>query len=132
MLATSRLLQGALAQLIADSATEHHLRIARRRHRDRRRALAAALRERGIDISGDGDGLTLWVPVDDESHTRNRLAAQGITVGLGGDCQVEYTGAQHIWIGTGALPDRPQAIEDLASILAKAARSPRTGLSTVS
>ncbi|OBJ95465.1 hypothetical protein A5638_20385 [Mycolicibacterium fortuitum] len=130
MLATSRLLQTALAHLLADPATEAQLRIARRRHRDRRRELAAALRGHGIAASSEGDGLTLWIPVDNESRARQALARDGVTVGSGSDCQTDGA-ADHIWIGTAALPDQPEPIDELARLIADAAQPARSDLPTV-
>ncbi|MGH3641721.1 MAG: aminotransferase class I/II-fold pyridoxal phosphate-dependent enzyme [Mycobacterium sp.] len=131
MLATSRLLQGALAHLLADEVTGRHLLIARRRHRDRRRALAAALRQHGLDVPGDGDGLALWVPVDDESHAHEQLSRLEVTVGSGAACRIQAPHASHVWVGTGSLPDEPMRISELAALLADAAAVPETGITTV-
>ncbi|RCS22686.1 PLP-dependent aminotransferase family protein [Phyllobacterium salinisoli] len=58
---TSRVLQGAAAWLLGQQSTWDTIATARERYRERCSGLAAALRERGIDIA-DGCGLALWVP----------------------------------------------------------------------
>ncbi|MFN3007430.1 aminotransferase class I/II-fold pyridoxal phosphate-dependent enzyme [Mycolicibacterium wolinskyi] len=130
MLATSRMLQGALAHLIGDENTERQLRIARRRHRDRRSMLAEELREHGVDARGGGDGLALWIPVHDERHARRELADHGIRSGSGAACGPGRDAQPHIWIGTGQLPDAPARNAELAALLAAAAHGRGNRLAT--
>jgi DNA-binding transcriptional MocR family regulator len=132
MLATSRMLQSALAALLCDVDTERRLRIARRRHRDRRLALAEALGERGVNVTADGDGLALWVPVSSEERAHRVLARHAITVGSGAACGLGEADAPHIWIGTGQLPDAPARIAELADLVASAAMERGGALATVS
>lgn len=132
MAATSRMLQGALAHLISDGHTEQHLRIARRRQRDRRSALAEALHLKGIRCHNTGDGLTLWIPVHDETVAHTELKHHGITVGSGAACHIDSPdidspdihadNGPHIWIGTAQLPDAPSRTAELADLLTQAAQ----------
>lgn len=76
---TSRALQGAVAWLLRDPATDVRLQFARSAYQGRRDALADALVQRGIAVP-PGDGLCLYLPVSSETFAMVTLAAQGVAV----------------------------------------------------
>ncbi|MCP9985237.1 aminotransferase class I/II-fold pyridoxal phosphate-dependent enzyme [Actinomadura madurae] len=117
---TSRILQDALAYLLADAATREVVAHARRTYAERRDALASALAERGV-ATGNRDGLMLWVPVADESGALVTLAAHGVAAAPGSRYQV-VSSAPHLRIATSRLHDTPIPLPELADLVALAAR----------
>ena len=97
---TSRILQGAVAWLLKDDATRDGVARARVLYQDRRDRLAAALRERDIDV-GPGGGLCLWVPVASEPFALITLAARKIAVAPG--AKFSILPSRHISVATGIL-----------------------------
>jgi DNA-binding transcriptional MocR family regulator len=75
----SHLLQGVVAQLWSDPATDDLLQRATDRYASRRDSLRSALAERGIECTGRS-GLTTWVPVDDEHGVTAGLLSSGWAV----------------------------------------------------
>ncbi|MFC8527682.1 aminotransferase class I/II-fold pyridoxal phosphate-dependent enzyme [Nocardia sp. NPDC057227] len=124
MRGTSRILQDALAYLLRDPGTEQRVDLARARHRQRRSALARRLVARGIGVA-EGEGLTLWVPVDDEERAIAVLRGNDIAVGAGSDCYIDRPERAHLQIGTAALPDDPELVDELAEFIAAAASPAR-------
>ncbi|QRP43380.1 hypothetical protein [Amycolatopsis sp. FDAARGOS 1241] len=55
------------------------------RYAERRTALAEALGDDGVAADAR-DGLTLWIPVPDETRTLVTLAAHGVSAGAGTRC----------------------------------------------
>jgi len=90
---TSRLLQAAAAWMLTDTGTCATVAQARRVYGERRRALADALADHGIDV-GDGGGFSLWLPVANEADALASLASNGIRVTAGKKCSLG--GAPHI------------------------------------
>ncbi|MFF4597933.1 aminotransferase class I/II-fold pyridoxal phosphate-dependent enzyme [Amycolatopsis sp. NPDC001319] len=117
---SSRVLQDAQAFLLTDPGTDALVHRARRRYAARRTVLAEALRDHGLDVAA-GDGLTLWVPVPDETRTLVTLAAHGVSVGAGSRSFTGRSGAPHIRVAVGQLPDDPAPVADLAGMIARAA-----------
>ncbi|MEU4667854.1 aminotransferase class I/II-fold pyridoxal phosphate-dependent enzyme [Amycolatopsis sp. NPDC023774] len=117
---SSRVLQDAQAFLLTDPTTEALVHRARRRYAGRRTVLSEALRGHGLDPTA-GDGLTLWVPVSEETRTLVTLAAHGVSVGAGSRCFTGRSGAPHIRVAVGQLPDDPAPVADLAGMIARAA-----------
>jgi DNA-binding transcriptional MocR family regulator len=117
---TSRILQDALAYLLTDEAARAAIAAAGDRYTHRRRSLADALRTRGV-ATANADGLALWMPVGAESDALITLAAHGIAV-VPGSRYCVSAAEPHLRVATGRLPDDPEAIADLADILALAAR----------
>ncbi|MGW7537163.1 aminotransferase class I/II-fold pyridoxal phosphate-dependent enzyme [Amycolatopsis sp. NPDC054798] len=118
---SSRILQDAQAFLLTDPGSAELLNRARNRYAHRRAALTEALREHGISVRAR-DGLTLWVPVPEESRTLMTLAANGVSAGSG--TRAGNPGTPHIRVATGQLPDDPALVADLARMIARAARRP--------
>ncbi|MGW4489971.1 aminotransferase class I/II-fold pyridoxal phosphate-dependent enzyme [Amycolatopsis sp. NPDC004368] len=124
---SSRVLQDAQAFLLTDPTSAALLHRARRRYAGRRVGLASALREHGLDVLAR-DGLTLWVPVPDETRTLVTLAAHGVSAGAGSRSFPGGSGPSHLRVAVGQLPDDPAPVADLAGMIARAAgvRSRRT------
>lgn len=78
----SRILQGALLELLNDTNTDATIARARMVYRARRSALIARLGNLGVDIP-PGDGLNVWIPVPDEQHALLAFATRGIAVAPG-------------------------------------------------
>lgn len=115
---SSRILQDAQAFLLTDPGSAELLNRARNRYAQRRTALSEALRENGIAVRAR-DGLTLWVPVAEESRTLMTLAANGVSVGAGS--RTGNTGQPHVRLSVGQLPEDPALVADLARMVARAA-----------
>lgn len=97
---TSRILQGALAWLLADADTQTQVAHAAEKYKTRRNALARNLRARGLDVP-DGGGLCLLLPVYSETFAMITFAAHGISVAPGEIFSFDPTG--HIRISTSQL-----------------------------
>ena len=78
----SWILQGATAAMLTDSGVEKLVKTALKTYATRRLRFARTLRARGVPI-GDGDGLQVWLPVDDELHVVRMLDAEGWAVDSG-------------------------------------------------
>ena len=78
----SQILQQLAALLLEDKATTTLLACAERAYAERRRALVAALSERGIAAAGDS-GIGVWVPLADEAAVVRELLVQGWAVSPG-------------------------------------------------
>lgn len=113
----SRILQGALAYLIGDAATQTVLRHARERYAARRVALTEALRARGLEAASR-DGLSIWLSVPKEDAAIIGLASHGISVGGGSRCHVGAKTGEYLRLDTAKLPDDPLAIARIADIFA--------------
>ncbi|SOH93904.1 DNA-binding transcriptional regulator, MocR family, contains an aminotransferase domain [Monaibacterium marinum] len=116
---TSRLLQAAVAWLLQDAETTTSVLQTAECYKLRRNRLAAALRQRGVDVA-DGSGLCLFAPVHSETFALITLAAHGIAVVPGASFSTEPTG--HIRIGTSNLCE--DKCHWLADIVALAAAEP--------
>jgi len=75
----SHLLQGLVAALWSDPATQRRLHRATEAYAERRQALLDALRRHGVVAHGRS-GMNVWVPVMEEAATLARLAAAGWAV----------------------------------------------------
>ncbi|MBC7559509.1 MAG: aminotransferase class I/II-fold pyridoxal phosphate-dependent enzyme [Dermatophilaceae bacterium] len=116
---SSRLLQRVLLTLLTDPVAVADVDRARDEYTRRRVALVAALAARGVDVVG-GDGLNLWVPVNDESAAIVRLARQGVGVTPGTPFDVLPGGGGHLRVTVGLVAD---GYESLADLLAAAANT---------
>ncbi|MFE9657389.1 PLP-dependent aminotransferase family protein [Micromonospora sp. NPDC006431] len=113
---TSRILQNCLAHLLTDPATRALVAQTGDTYRTRRRALAEALAARGVHAGGT-EGLSLWVPVEDERSALVTLAAHGVAVVPGG----RYFSGPHepfLRVATSRLHEH---VEEVADLLAFAA-----------
>ncbi|MBV6826508.1 aminotransferase class I/II-fold pyridoxal phosphate-dependent enzyme [Pseudomonas sp. PD9R] len=121
---TSRIFQGALAFLLTDPLVVATLERARISYAHRRHILAQALIDHGFDIN-EGTGLTLWVPVADETAAIVNLASQGVVLGSGSHCFVSKGHAPHLRVAISRLPDDINRIKELADLIAKGVNRPR-------
>jgi DNA-binding transcriptional MocR family regulator len=112
----SHVLQGAVAQLWSDPATDHVLQHAGDAYAARREALRAALGDRGIEATGCS-GLTTWVQVDDEHGVVTGLLRAGWAV-LGGErFRVAAPPGIRIALATLRESEAPQLAADLERCL---------------
>lgn len=121
---TSRILQGALAFLLTDTRAIATLERARNSYAHRRHLLAQALIGHGFDIH-EGTGLTLWVPVVDETAAIVNLASQGVVLGSGSHCFIRKGQPPHLRVAISRLPDDANRIKELADLIAKGVNRPR-------
>lgn len=120
---SSRLLQRVLLSLLTDPTTVADVDRARDEYTRRRDALVAALASCGVQVAS-GDGLNLWVPVNDESAAIVRLASQGVGVTPGSPFDVLPGGGDHVRVTVGLVAD---GHEELAQILTAAANTTSWG-----
>jgi DNA-binding transcriptional MocR family regulator len=78
----SWILQAAAAAMLVDAGTQKLVKTALKTYASRRLKFARALRARGVPIE-DGDGLQVWLPVDDELQFVRALDAEGWAVDSG-------------------------------------------------
>ena len=74
---TSRILQGALAWLLDDPASQRQVVSARAVYQERLRSLTAALARAGAPVESD-DGLCVWLPVPGEQPAAKAAAEHGV------------------------------------------------------
>jgi DNA-binding transcriptional MocR family regulator len=118
----SHLLQTLVAALWRDARTQRQLLRAERMYADRRQALLAALRARGIDAHGVS-GLNVWIPLPEESAAVQALMRKGWAVQAGE--RYRLRSAPAIRVTTAGLEPRDAArfAEDLASLFGSGRRS---------
>lgn len=115
---TSRIMQSAVAWLLQDNETARTLSHARSVYRKRRKALCSALAQRNIEIdSGVGEGLCLWLPVEDEKFAIVTLASRNIAVLPGSKCSIRNV--QALRIATGNLVDEYGRVADALALSVK-------------
>ena len=119
---TSRLLQAVLLDLLTHADPQEQVRTARIVYARRAAALREHLKDRGIHTS-PGDGINVWVPVEDERNALITMAASGIRVAPGSPFIVagEASTSPGVRVTTGQLPDDDADIERIAEALALAA-----------
>ncbi|GAA1970889.1 aminotransferase class I/II-fold pyridoxal phosphate-dependent enzyme [Isoptericola halotolerans] len=107
---TSRLLQRVLVDLLTDSTAVAAVEHARRMYFARQRGFVAALARQGLDVQA-GDGVNLWLAVDDEATARTRLEAAGVRVAVGAPFRAGRAHAGradgHLRLTVGMLRDDP-------------------------
>ncbi|MFI5490639.1 PLP-dependent aminotransferase family protein [Micromonospora echinaurantiaca] len=113
---TSRILQNCLAHLLTDPHTHELVAQAGETYRTRRRTLAEALAARGVRTGGT-EGLSLWMPVEDERSALVTLAAHGVAVVPGGRC---FFGPHEpfLRVATSRLHDHVDEVADLLAFAA--------------
>lgn len=118
---TSRILQAATAWLLGDQATVAIVARAREVYKDRRDILAGELGRIGIPIT-PGHGLSVLIPVVQESYALVTLASRGIAVHAGAKFSLGTTNS--IRVATSILPAEKAA--QVAGSIALAADPART------
>ena len=116
---SSRLLQLLLLDMLSDETVIEAIATARNVYSSRRRRFLERLRSHGIAL-GEGDGLNLWVPVDDEQSALVALAAAGVRVAPGAPFTLGRR-ADHVRLTVGLLPE--SEADWLAGLVASAARA---------
>lgn len=114
---TSRILQAALLDLLTHVDSAVIVGAARDAYARRGAMFREGLRDRGV-VPSPGDGINVWVPVEDERAALINLAAAGVRVAPGYPFLV--AGGSGIRITTGRLPDDPARVEQVADIVARA------------
>lgn len=99
---TSRILQGATAWLLRDPATTAIVAKARSVYKRRRELLAAELDRRGVAVDA-GHGLSVLIPVAQESYAMVTLASRGIAVHAGAKFSLGRTSS--VRLATSILPE---------------------------
>ncbi|MCO6006656.1 PLP-dependent aminotransferase family protein [Actinoallomurus purpureus] len=129
-LGSSVLDQHVLAQMIASGAYDRHLRVMRRRYRDRRDAFTTALTRRlpAVRVHGVSAGLHAYVELPagvDEAEVVARAAASGVAVEGVAQMRVRRPGPPAIVVGYARLSERrlAEAVELLARAVSPAART---------
>jgi DNA-binding transcriptional MocR family regulator len=116
---TSRLLQRLLLNLLTNDETGAQLELAGQTYAGRRRALVSALAGEGVHVGGR-DGLTIWVPVENEAAALIVLSSQGVGVTPGSPYMVQPDAGAHVCVTAGLLPEEDAG--RIAAILARAAK----------
>jgi DNA-binding transcriptional MocR family regulator len=92
---TSRILQAAAAWLLRDPATDEIVSQARQVYRERRERLAEELSKHGVEFFV-GHGLSVLIPVVQESYALVTLASRGIAVHAGGKFSLKPTNSVRV------------------------------------
>ncbi|UUU43108.1 aminotransferase class I/II-fold pyridoxal phosphate-dependent enzyme [Streptomyces sp. NBC_00162] len=117
----SRLLQYAVVELWTSGAVDRAA--VARSYGERRNALVAALRERGVRAHGRS-GMNVWVPVADETGVVTRLLAAGWAVTAGARFRVESEPGVRLTVSRLAVGEVP----GLADAVAAAVRPGAAGV----
>ena len=119
---TSRLLQAVLLDLLTHADPQEAVARARSAYARRGTLLRENLKDLGIDTS-PGDGINVWVPVEDERSALITLAASGIRVAPGSPFIVvgDDVSPGGLRVTSGRLPDDQQRIAEIAEGIARAA-----------
>jgi len=122
---SSRILQAVLVGLLADDSTAMVLEHARSEYARRRHLVTDVLAEHQVPFTG-GDGINLWMQVEDERSALITLAAQGIGAAPGEPFMVRAD-EPSLRITVGLLNGSDREIASTALRLASAARPTRPG-----
>jgi DNA-binding transcriptional MocR family regulator len=114
---TSRLLQAILLDLLHRDESRQQIERARAIYARRRRAICAALADRGVVVIGE-DGLNLWLPVRDETSALLLLASRGIGAAAGSPFATRDGNEPHLRVTTGLIEE---GVDELADVLVRAA-----------
>ncbi|MFD3329707.1 aminotransferase class I/II-fold pyridoxal phosphate-dependent enzyme [Streptomyces sp. NPDC058701] len=117
----SRLLQYAVVELWSSGAVDREA--VARSYGERRGALVAALRERGVAAHGRS-GMNVWVPVADETGAVTRLLGAGWAVAAGARFRVESGPGVRLTVSQ----LRPADVAELADAVAAAVRPGASGV----
>jgi DNA-binding transcriptional MocR family regulator len=116
------LLQAVLLDLLTHSDPQEAVTRARDAYARRSTLLREKLKDRGV-ASSPGDGINVWIPVEDERSALITLAAAGVRVAPGSPFvpTAGDSSSHGIRVTTGRLPDDESRIEEVAEIIARAA-----------
>jgi DNA-binding transcriptional MocR family regulator len=114
--------QRLLARLLADRSASARARSALEVYRRRNDALKGLLRMSGLDVRGND--FYLWVPVVDEAAAVTMLARHAVQVSPGAESSLSPDTGPRIRVATTRLPTGARDLEQLAALIAAAARPP--------
>ena len=114
---SSRLLQAVLLHLLTSPSAVARVAAARDEYARRRACLLTALAAHGARATA-GDGINLWLSVQDQQFAMLTLAAHGIAAAPGEPFLVTPLGTEHLRVTVGLVRD---GFDALAAILATAA-----------
>jgi DNA-binding transcriptional MocR family regulator len=118
----SRILQNALAHLIASPIASQNVHAARARYSDRRDALVNALVDEGLRAYAGSESLVVWIEVLNEIDSLVALASKGISVGSGRKSFVTPPAQGLLRVSITQMPDNTELIGEFARLVAQAAR----------
>jgi DNA-binding transcriptional MocR family regulator len=113
---TSRLLQSVLLSLLTRSESKKQVERARVAYSHRRSMITLELKRRGVAIE-NGDGLNLWLPVEDETSAMVSLVTRGIGAAVGSPFMSKDDATSHLRLTVGLIRDD---FVNLASVFADA------------
>lgn len=115
---SSRLLQHILVELLTNPVSIHDVEAARAEYVFRSTHFREALADLGL-VTSPGDGINVFISVDDEQRVLINLAAQGVRVAPGAPFFAGKTGSPSIRVTTAALPSDPERISEFATLMVK-------------
>jgi len=101
---TSRLLQGVLLSLLTRDESKAQVERARVAYARRRLMITSELKRRGVAIES-GDGLNLWLPVQDETSAMVFLVSRGIGAAVGSPFMSKHDTTSHLRLTVGLITD---------------------------
>ena len=101
---TSRLLQSVLLSLLTRTESIEQVARARTTYSYRRSMITSELKRRGVAIES-GDGLNLWLPVEDETSAMVYLATRGIGAAVGNPFMSKDVPTPHLRLTVGLVND---------------------------
>jgi len=119
---TSRILQSLLVEVLSDEEAEASVAHARSAYQRRSKDIRDRLESEGIRCT-PGDGINIWVEVEEERSALLMLAVAGINVAPGTPFVSDPLPRHHIRITAGLLPDNPDELDAIAHSVVVAARS---------
>jgi DNA-binding transcriptional MocR family regulator len=123
---SSRLLQHILVDLLTNDDSISAVENARNQYSFRSTHLREALRDNGLEPS-TGDGINLFIPVEDEQSVLINLAAEGIRVAPGKPFFLGKVQSPGIRVTTSGLESDPEKILQISRTIAQSVeRSERT------
>ncbi len=121
----SRILQNALAHLIASPEANASVARARAAYASRRTALIEALRTEGLTLHSGPNSLVVWVEVHNETSALISLAQEGIAVGAGSTAFVTPPPRPFIRVSVTLVPDDAAGLQSLVGAITRAAMPSR-------
>jgi DNA-binding transcriptional MocR family regulator len=112
----SHILQQLVASLWRDRSVQKQLANAARVYTERREALLAALRARGIEAQG-ASGLNVWIPLREEAAVVNGLLKRGWAVNAGERYRIRTGPAIRVTVAALDAADAETFAEDLAAVV---------------
>ncbi len=105
-----------LLSLLTDTESKEQVEHARATYSHRRSMITSELKRRGVTIES-GDGLNLWLPVEDETSAMVYLVTRGIGAAVGSPFMSNDDAMPHLRLTVGLVRDD---FEHVASMFADA------------